>query len=119
MTPGHDLLQHRFQRPALFGLGPETLGIAEMIVHAVHGVEPAGAGVEGLPESRQLQILIDVFNNRLNDAMRERAGASYSPQINVSWPTDLDSGGMLTAISQVAPDDVPVFFRVANEIANG
>lgn len=79
---------------------------------------PAGAGVEGLPESRQLQILVDVFNNRLIDAMRERAGASYAPQINVSWPADLDSGGMLTAISQVAPDDVPVFFRIANEIAN-
>lgn len=78
---------------------------------------PGGAGVAGLPESRQLQILMDVFNNRLIDAMRERAGASYAPQISSSWPVDVDGGGRITAVTQLKPEDVPVFFDVAERIA--
>ena len=78
---------------------------------------PGGAGVAGLPESRQLEILMDVFNNRLIDAMRERAGASYAPQISSIWPVDVNSGGRITAITQLKPEDVPVFFDVAERIA--
>lgn len=76
-----------------------------------------GAGVAGVPESRQLEILMDLFNNRLIDAMRERAGASYAPQISSSWPVDIASGGRITAVSQLRPEDVPVFFEVAERIA--
>ncbi|QYU67147.1 hypothetical protein J4558_19645 [Leptolyngbya sp. 15MV] len=76
-----------------------------------------GAGVTNLRESRQLEILVELFNNRLMDAMRERAGASYAPQINSNWPVDLDNGGTITAISQLRPEDVPVFFQVADSIA--
>ncbi len=76
-----------------------------------------GAGVTNLRESRQLEILVELFNNRLMDAMRERAGASYAPQINSNWPVDLDNGGTITAISQLRPEDVPVFFQVADAIA--
>lgn len=78
---------------------------------------PGGAGAAGVPESRRLEILIDLFNNRLIDAMRERAGASYAPQISSSWPVDVAAGGRLTAVSQLAPADVPVFFEVAERIA--
>lgn len=77
-----------------------------------------GAGVAGIPESRQLEILMDLFNNRLIDAMRERAGASYAPQISSNWPVDLAAGGTITAVSQLRPEDVPVFFEVAERIAN-
>lgn len=76
-----------------------------------------GAGAAGLPESRQLEILMDIFNNRLIDAMRERAGASYAPQISSNWPVDLAAGGTITAVSQLRPEDVPVFFEVAERIA--
>ena len=79
---------------------------------------PGGAGASGLPESRQLEILMDLFNNRLIDAMRERAGASYAPQISSSWPVDLAAGGSLTAVTQLKPEDVPVFFEVAERIAS-
>ncbi|MEP3051161.1 MAG: insulinase family protein [Erythrobacter sp.] len=79
---------------------------------------PSGAGVPALRESRQLEILIQVFNNRLLEAMRERAGASYSPQIISDWPTDLESGGKIMALAQLQPKDVPVFFREADRIAN-
>lgn len=78
---------------------------------------PGGAGAAGLPESRQLEILMDLFNNRLIDTIRERAGASYAPQISSNWPVDLAGGGTLTAVSQLRPEDVPVFFEVAERIA--
>ncbi|MBX7495446.1 insulinase family protein [Qipengyuania sp. 6B39] len=78
---------------------------------------PSGAGVAGLPESRQLEILTQVFNNRLMDAMRERAGASYAPVVNSQWPTDVESGGRISAFAQLRPEDVPAFFAAADRIA--
>lgn len=78
---------------------------------------PSGGGVEALRESRQLEILTQLFNNRLMDEMRERAGASYAPQVTSSWPVDLAGGGRIAAIAQVAPEDVPTFFAAADAIA--
>lgn len=78
---------------------------------------PTGGGVERLPESRQLEILANLFSNRLIDAMRERAGASYAPQVMNTWPVDLQEGGRLTAIAQLRPEDVPAFFAAADEIS--
>ncbi len=78
---------------------------------------PSGGGVAALRESRQLEILTQLFNNRLLDALRERAGASYSPQVYTSWPTDLASGGRITAAAQLEPAFVPVFFAEAERIA--
>ncbi|NMW31822.1 insulinase family protein [Altererythrobacter sp. RZ02] len=78
---------------------------------------PSGGGVAGLPESRQLDILVDVFNNRLIDAMRERAGASYAPNVGSRWPVEINGGGRVTAIAQLRPQDVPVFYAAAEAIA--
>ena len=79
---------------------------------------PSGAGLESIRESRQLEILVQVFNNRLLDAMRERAGASYSPVVRSDWPTQIDSGGRIAALAQLRPQDVPAFFAEADRIAN-
>ena len=78
---------------------------------------PSGGGVESLRESRQLEILTQLFNNRLLDALRERAGASYSPQVFSNWPTDVPSGGRITALAQLEPAFVPIFFAEADRIA--
>lgn len=78
---------------------------------------PSGGGVASLRESRQLEILTQLFNNRLLEALRERAGASYSPQVFSNWPTDLASGGRITALAQLEPEFVPVFFAEADKIA--
>jgi zinc protease len=77
----------------------------------------SGGGVANLRESRQLEILTQLFNNRLLDALRERAGASYSPQVFSKWPEDLASGGRITAVAQLEPGFVPVFFNEADRIA--
>ena len=78
---------------------------------------PSGGGVASLRESRQLEILTSLFNNRLLEALRERAGASYSPQVFSNWPTDLASGGRITALAQLEPEFVPIFFAEADKIA--
>lgn len=78
---------------------------------------PSGGGVASLRESRQLEILTQLFNNRLLEALRERAGASYSPQVFSNWPADLASGGRITALAQLEPEFVPVFFAEADRIA--
>ena len=78
---------------------------------------PSGGGVEGLRESRQLEILIQVFNNRLLEALRERAGASYAPVVRSEWPSDVDGGGRISAIAQLQPEDVPIFFEESERIA--
>jgi zinc protease len=78
---------------------------------------PTGGGSAGIPESRQLDVLAQLFSNRLLEAMREKSGASYAPQVYSNWPIDLANGGSLVAIAQLTPRDVPVFYATADEIA--
>ncbi len=78
---------------------------------------PTGGGSAGIGESRQLEILTQLFSNRLLDRMREKLGASYSPQVFSSWPLDLDNGGSISALAQLQPSAVPAFFDAAQTIA--
>lgn len=78
---------------------------------------PTGGGSMGIRESRQLEILTQLFTNRLLDAVREKLGVSYAPYVYSSWPVDLQAGGSITAMAQLDPKSVPVFFQTADEIA--
>ena len=78
---------------------------------------PTGGGMAGITESRQLEILAQLFSNRLLDALREKLGQAYSPQVINNWPTDMDGGGKIFAIAQLDPKAVPIFFATADEIA--
>ncbi|MGZ5791405.1 MAG: M16 family metallopeptidase [Croceibacterium sp.] len=78
---------------------------------------PTGGGSARLPESRKIELLGEVFQNRLLDAMREKAGASYSPQVQPTWPLDMNSGGRFMAMTQLPPQLVPEFFAAADKIA--
>ncbi len=78
---------------------------------------PTGGGVLGIRESRQLEILTQLFNNRLFDAMREHAGASYAPSVSTDWPIDMPTGGRIVASAQLEPSAVPAFFAAAEKIA--
>ncbi|MDE8652593.1 M16 family metallopeptidase [Novosphingobium album (ex Liu et al. 2023)] len=78
---------------------------------------PTGGGSVGIPESRQLEILTQLFTNRLMDAVREKLGVSYAPYVFSTWPVDLKAGGSITAMAQLSPSAVPVFFQTADEIA--
>ncbi len=105
--------------------GPAPTGETKVLTHrgeptqAAAVVEwPSGGGVAAIRESRQLQILVQLFNNRLLDAMREKAGASYAPVVRSDWPTDIAGGGRIAALAQLQPKDVPIFFREAERIAS-
>lgn len=78
---------------------------------------PTGGGSLGLPQSRKLELLAQLFSNRLMDALRERSGASYSPYVSSSWPLDVATGGNITAMAQLPPEQVAEFFASADEIA--
>ncbi len=78
---------------------------------------PVGGGMGEIRKSRQIAILTEVFSNRLLEAMRERAGASYAPSVRLDWPTDIDSGGSIMGFAQLQPKDVPIFFAEADRIA--
>ena len=78
---------------------------------------PTGGGRAGVRESRQLDILAQIVNNRLFDAMREKSGASYAPSVGSNWPLDTADGGYLIATVQSRPEDLPAFFSAADKIA--
>ena len=83
---------------------------------------PSGGGLASLRESRQLEILTQIFNNRVLEALREKAGASYAPQVFSNWPTDINGGGRIIALAQLEPEYVPLFFseaeRISRDLAN-
>ena len=78
---------------------------------------PTGGGRAGIHESRELELLVQIMSNRLFDAMRERIGASYSPQVSSNWPLDLPAGGFVAATVQLRPGDLDAFFAAADKIA--
>jgi len=78
---------------------------------------PTGGGVGAIRESRQLEILTQVFQNRLMDALREKLGEAYAPQVINNWPVDLDNGGTVIALAQLSPRAVPMFYQAADQIA--
>lgn len=78
---------------------------------------PTGGGVEGIGEGRELEVLGQLFGNRLLEAMRERDGSSYAPHVSASWPDDVPTGGNLMALAQLAPAQVPSFFAEVDRIA--
>jgi zinc protease len=78
---------------------------------------PTGGGSADLAESRKLDVLAAVFSDRLFDRLRSAAGASYSPYAQSQWPVGLANGGRFLAIGQVAPENVPLFFKLSREIA--
>ena len=80
-------------------------------------VWPTGAGLDNVYESRQLDMLAAIFNDRMFEQFREGEGASYSPDVSSNWPFGLKNGGFLIVTSQVKPAGVAQFYIRANAIA--
>ena len=78
---------------------------------------PTGGGVSGSHEAHQLEVLAQLFSNRMLEAMREKAGASYAPQVASEWPVDFASGGSICAQAQLQPEMADTFFATADRIA--
>ena len=78
---------------------------------------PTGAGLDRIRESRKLEVLVSIFNDRLFEILRSKQGASYSPQVVNSWPIEFQSGGYISASSQLTPENIDRFFSTADLIA--
>ena len=78
---------------------------------------PTGGGIDGIADSRRLDVLAQIFSDRLFERLRQTAGASYSPSVGSQWPIGAANGGRLIAIGQVTPDKVGYFFQLSREIA--
>jgi zinc protease len=78
---------------------------------------PTAGGIADVYESRKLDILAAIFNDRMFDQLREGEGASYSPNVSSQWPMAMDSGGSFVVTSQVKPQGVDRFFALTSSIA--
>ena len=78
---------------------------------------PTAGGFAMTREARQLEILTQIFNDRLFDKLRSTEGAAYSPSVQNSWPFSYDSGGYILVTSQVRPDRVNYFYSVVKDTA--
>lgn len=78
---------------------------------------PTGAGLGDIREKRKLEILSDIYRDRLFETFRAAEGASYSPYAVTEWPENMESGGYFLVISQIQPSNVGQFFDRANAIA--
>jgi zinc protease len=78
---------------------------------------PTAGGFALQQEGRQLEILTQIFNDRLFDRLRSTEGAAYSPSVQNNWPFSYDSGGYILVTSQVRPDRVNYFYDVVKSTA--
>ncbi len=76
-----------------------------------------GGGYARATESRQMDVLAEIFQDRLFERFRAEQAKSYSPFVSSNWPVGFDSGGYLVAASQVEPENVDRFLDLSREIA--
>ncbi|NIJ16881.1 M16 family metallopeptidase [Sphingobium vermicomposti] len=78
---------------------------------------PTAGGFSLQTEARQLEILTQIFNDRLFDKLRSTEGAAYSPSVQNNWPFSYENGGYILVTSQVRPDRVKYFYGVVKDTA--
>lgn len=78
---------------------------------------PTAGGFAASKESRQLEILAQIFNDRLFEGLRASEGAAYSPSVQNSWPFSFESGGYILVNSQLKPEKVGYFFKLIKDTA--
>lgn len=79
---------------------------------------PTGGGLDDIRTARRLEILAAIFNDRLFERLRDRAGASYSQAVVSNWPMAFPSGGHLFVAGLVRPEDSQLMVDAARAIAD-
>lgn len=78
---------------------------------------PTGGGIEDMRTARQLDVLAQVFNDRLYERLRDQAGASYSQAVASDWSIDYPHGGHIFVGGLVRPQDSALMLQSAHAIA--
>lgn len=79
---------------------------------------PTGGGYAALKDSRQLELLSQIINDRLFERFRSMDGAAYSPSVSNVWPLTYKNGGYLAVASQIKPDRIAAFGTIVHDIAH-
>lgn len=75
-------------------------------------------GMRGnIPEVRRLNVLSEIYGDRLREEIREKLGASYSPNAGVGGSDALEGMGYLIGQSIGKPDDIPLLLTTMETIA--
>ncbi len=69
-------------------------------------------------EFRRLNVLSDIFGDRLREEIREKLGASYSPNAGATGSDALDSFGYLVGQSIGKPEDMTLLLDTMSNIAS-
>lgn len=69
-------------------------------------------------EARRLNVLSDIFGDRIREEIREKLGASYSPNAGSTGSDALDGFGYLIGQSIGKPEDLPLLLNTMSTIAN-
>lgn len=79
---------------------------------------PTSGGYADMRDSRVLEVLASIFNDRLFDRLRSEQGSSYSPMVQSYWPTGFEkNGGYIMAMSLLAYQDVAPFYDIVADIS--
>jgi len=78
---------------------------------------PTSGGLDKIYDSRKLELLAAIFNDRLFEKLREGEGAAYSPNVFNNWSATFPTGGSFVVMSQVKPGGVERFFELSRSIA--
>jgi zinc protease len=70
-----------------------------------------------IPEVRRLNVLSDIYGDRIREEIREKLGASYSPNAGVGGSDALEGYGYLSGQSIGKPDDIPLLLTTMETIA--
>ena len=75
-------------------------------------------GIRGnIEEFRRLNVLSDIFGDRLREEIREKLGASYSPNAGATGSEALEDFGYLIGQSIGKPADIPLLLKTMDTIA--
>ncbi len=76
------------------------------------------SGIRGnIPEFRRLNVLSDIFGDRLREEIREKLGASYSPNAGATGSDALEDFGYLIGQAVGKPEDIPLLLDTMETIA--
>lgn len=76
-------------------------------------------GVRGhTPEVRRLNILAEIYGDRLREEIREKLGASYSPSAEASGSDALEKFGFILGEATAKPEDVEHLGTVMRDLAD-
>jgi zinc protease len=77
------------------------------------------AGVRGnQKEFRRLNILADIYGDRIREEIREKLGASYSPNAEAGGSDALEGVGYLIGQSIGKPEDLELLLKTMRELAD-